>query len=121
MRNQVINSLDKVNQITKAWTPKIIEQLNDYHIKVAIFDGDFIWHKHDDTDELFMVLEGNMTIHFRDKHVTLNPGDLYVVPKGVEHKPSTEKACKVLLIEPAGTLNTGDADSDLQASNKDWI
>jgi len=121
MRNKVINPQEKVNQISEVWTPKIIEQLNDYHIKVAKFEGDFVWHKHDHTDELFMVIEGSMVIHFRDKSVSLKPGELYVVPRGVEHKPSADETCKVLLIEPAGTVNTGHVDSDLKASNKDWI
>jgi len=121
MMNEIINIKSKLNQIKKIWTPKIIEQMNDYHIKVAKFKDEFVWHSHTDTDEVFIVIEGSMTIHFRDKDVHLNKGDMYVVPKGIEHKPSAINECEVLLIEPAGTVNTGDVDSELKASNKEWI
>lgn len=121
MKDKVINIHDKMKMVTQPWTPKIIEQMNDYQIKLAIFSGDFTWHKHDETDEVFYVIKGEMGIEFRDKTVQLKEGELYVVPKGVEHKPSAEAECQVMIIEPAGTVNTGDSYNELTASNKDWI
>lgn len=95
--------------------------MNDYHFKVAKVQGEFVWHDHPETDEVFLVLYGRLDIHFRDGVVTLNEGDMYVVPKGLEHKPVAENECHILLVEPAGTVNTGDVVSEKTAPNDVWI
>ena len=95
--------------------------MNDYHLKLVKFQGDFIWHNHNDTDEVFFVLDGEMYIDFRDGIVELKQGELFVVPKGLEHKPCAEKECKIMLIEPAGTINTGNINGDLTADDNVWI
>lgn len=119
--NQVINIKDKFEVIDEVWTPKIVAQMNDYHVKLAKFEGTFTWHDHQDTDEIFYVIKGEMTIEFRDKVVKLQAGEMFVVPKGVEHKPSAIETCQVMLIEPAGTVNTGDSGGHHTASNNTWI
>lgn len=121
MNYKSINLLSKFSKFTKQWSPKIIAQLNNYHFKVVRIKGDFIWHKHKDTDEVFLVLENEMRIDFRDGNVLLKEGEMFVVPKGLEHKPVAEKECKILLIEPAGTLNTGDTEGDQTTKNDVWI
>jgi mannose-6-phosphate isomerase-like protein (cupin superfamily) len=95
--------------------------MNDYHFKVAKFQGEFVWHSHPETDETFLVIEGEMRIDFRDGPVELKAGEMIVVPKGVEHKPCAGEECKVLLIEPAGTINTGDAGGEMTADENVWI
>ena len=105
----VVNLEDKFGRISEHWSPKILAQLNDYHVKAVKLRGEFVWHRHDETDELFLVTKGSLVIRFRDREVTLGPGELVVVPKGIEHLPVAEEECEVLLIEPAGTANTGDA------------
>jgi mannose-6-phosphate isomerase-like protein (cupin superfamily) len=127
MTYQPINILQKLSLFSEHWSPKIIAQLNDYHFKVVKVQGEFVWHDHPETDEVFLVIEGTLMIHFRDGDVTLNAGEMYVVPKGVEHKPSAASECQVLLIEPAGTVNTGNADdgeaseAGIGATRGDWI
>ena len=116
-----INLKEKLSKFTEHWSPKIIAQMNGYHFKLVKFSGDFVWHRHDDTDEVFMVLEGKMTIQFRDGKSLLRAGELFVVPKGVEHKPFAEKECRALLVEPAGTINTGSAGGDRTAADNVWI
>jgi mannose-6-phosphate isomerase-like protein (cupin superfamily) len=116
----VINLEDKFGKFGDHWSPKILAQLNDYHVKAVKLLGEFVWHKHDETDELFLVTKGSLLIRFRDRDVTLGPGDLLVVPKGVEHMPVAEEECEVLLIEPAGTLNTGDA-GGARTVEPEWI
>jgi mannose-6-phosphate isomerase-like protein (cupin superfamily) len=106
---EVVNLEDKFGRIGEQWSPKILAQLNDYHVKAVKLQGEFVWHKHEETDELFLVTKGSLVIRLRDWEVTLGPGELVVVPKGVEHLPLAEEECEVLLIEPAGTLNTGNA------------
>ena len=95
--------------------------MNDYQFKLVKIQGEFVWHHHEDTDEVFIVIEGTMKIEFEDKTVELNEGDMYVVPKGVEHKPYAEEECKVMIVEPRGVVNTGNTDGDLTASNDVWI
>lgn len=95
--------------------------MNDYHFKVAKVQGEFVWHDHPETDEMFMVLRGQLEIQFRDGNVRLNEGEMFVVPKGVEHKPVAENECHILLVEPAGTRNTGEVLSDRTAPNDVWI
>jgi mannose-6-phosphate isomerase-like protein (cupin superfamily) len=105
----VVDLAAKLTQFTDHWSPKVVARLNDYEIKVVKVQGEFTWHTHDDTDELFLVIDGRLTIQFRDGDVELGPGQLYVVPKGVEHCPIAEGEASALLIEPAGVVNTGDA------------
>ena len=121
MERKAVNLREKFDRFSDRWAPKIIAQLNDYHIKLVRVKGDFTWHDHKDTDEVFMVMEGELRIDFREGSVTLKEGELFVVPKGVEHKPFAEKECKMLLVEPAGTVNTGDAGGERTAPNDIWI
>jgi len=103
---------DKFNKFTEQWSPKVVASLNDYQFKIAKVKGEFIWHSHPETDEAFFVVEGRLKILFRDGEIILEKGDLYVVPKGIEHKPIADSECHLLMIEPAGTVNTGDAGGD---------
>ena len=121
MTAPVINFAEKFSQFTDLWLPRIIAQMNDYHFKLAKIQGEFIWHSHPETDEVFIVISGSLTIHLRAEDVQLKAGEMVVVPQGVEHKPSAEQECHILLIEPAGTRNTGDAEGDLTAENDVWI
>jgi mannose-6-phosphate isomerase-like protein (cupin superfamily) len=116
-----INLEQKFRRFSEHWSPRIIAQMNDYQFKLVKFKGDFVWHKHDDTDEVFIVLDGEMSIEFRDGKVDLKAGEMFVVPKGVEHKPIAENECKIMLVEPAGTLNTGNAGGEMTAENDIWI
>ena len=116
-----INIQEKFAKFSEHWSPKIVAQMNDYHIKLVKFEGDFIWHRHVDTDEVFITLDGEMAIEFRDGRVSLKTGEMFVIKRGVEHKPFAESECKVMLIEPIGTINTGDAASDLTAEDNVWI
>lgn len=115
-----INFADKLTRFSDRWSPKIIAQLNDYHFKLVKIQGEFVWHAHDDTDEVFIVLDGALTIHFRDGEVDLRPGEMFVVPRGVEHKPFAREECRMMLVEPAGTLNTGAVTSELTAKDG-WV
>jgi len=121
MNYQTINLQDKLTKFSEHWSPKIIAQMNDYHFKLAKVQGEFIWHDHPETDEVFLVIKGKLQIHLRDGVVTLNEGEIFVVPKGVEHKPVAEEECHILLIEPAGTINTGEIIDEKTAPNNVWI
>ncbi|EAR10669.1 cupin domain-containing protein [Reinekea blandensis] len=116
-----INMLEKFSKFSEQWSPRVIAEMNDYQFKVARIQGEFVWHDHPDTDEVFIVLEGEMGIEFRDGAVTLQTGELYVVPKGVEHKPFAQTECKILLVEPKGVVNTGDVESEKTAENDVWV
>ena len=118
---KAINFEDKLAKFSEHWSPKIVAQMNDYHFKLVKLQGDFVWHRHADTDEVFIVLDGDMMIDFRDGRVDLEAGEMFVVPKGVEHRPHAEKECRVLLVEPTGTINTGDAGGALTARDNVWI
>ena len=106
---QGINLRRALEDVKEYWSPRVLGQVNDQYIKVAKVKGEFTWHKHDDTDDFFLVLKGSVTIRMHEGDVTLGPGQLYVVPRGVEHCPVAEEGAEVLLIERAGTPNTGDA------------
>jgi mannose-6-phosphate isomerase-like protein (cupin superfamily) len=108
MKSSPINLSEKLSGFSEHWTPKIIGGYNGNDLMVVKVKGEFVWHSHPDTDDFFMVLKGKLTIKLRDGEVILNPGEIYVVPKGVEHCPVAEEECHVLLIEPRGTPNTGD-------------
>ena len=121
MTQQVIDFQEKLQLFTEHWSPKIIARMNDTHLKLVKIQGEFVWHSHPETDEVFVVLDGSMTIEFRDGVVTLNNGEMVVVPKGVEHRPVAAEECSVLLIESAGTVNTGDAGGDMTAPPDAWV
>ncbi len=117
----VINLRDKLARVDTPWTPRVVAALNDYDVKVARVSGEFVWHAHHDTDEMFLVVAGTLGIEFRDRAVELRAGEMIVVPRGVEHRPFSHDGCEILLIEPQGTVNTGDTDSPLRAPNDSWI
>ena len=117
----VINFEEKFSKFHERLSYKIIAQMNHYHFKLVRSYGDFIWHRHPETDEAFIVIDGDFQIDLRDKTLHLKKGDMVVIPKGVEHKPYAKEECKILLIEPAGTLNTGDAGGDLTKTDLEWI
>ncbi len=116
-----INLKDKLSKFSDQWSPKVIAEMNDYQFKLVRIEGEFVWHEHDETDEAFIVIEGNMRIDFENSSVELGEGEMYVVPRGVRHKPCAESECKVMLVEPRGVVNTGDVDSDLTAPNDEWV
>ena len=121
MNYQPINFQNKLQKISETWSPRIIAQMNDYHFKVVKVQGEFVWHEHPETDEVFIVLKGQLEIQLRDGSVLLNEGDMFVVPKGVEHRPVANDECHILLVEPAGTINTGNVVDDRTAPNNVWI
>jgi len=121
MNYSAVNFAEKLAKFSEHWSPKIIAQMNDYHFKLVKLQGEFVWHSHAETDEAFVVLDGEIRIELRDGHVDLKAGEMFVVPRGVEHKPFAEKECKIMLVEPAGTINTGDAGGDLTAADDVWI
>ena len=116
-----INLKEKLSKFSDHWSPKVIAEMNDYQFKLVKIQGEFVWHNHDDTDETFIVIEGEMKIEFENETLELNEGDMFVVPKGIEHKQWAENECKVMIIEPRGVLNTGSSESNLTASNDVWI
>ena len=121
MNHTAINLQDKFSLFGDHWSPKVIAEMNDYQFKLVKVQGEFVWHDHQDTDEMFMVLDGSLDIDFRDGKVTLNTGEMYVVPKGVEHRPVAVEECRILIVEPKGVVNTGDADGELTADSDVWI
>lgn len=116
-----INFEAKYALFHEQWTPKVVAQMNDYQFKVVKIEGDFVWHSHAQTDEAFIVLEGELRIDFRDGSVLIRQGEMHVVPKGIEHKPYAQHEVKLLLIEPCGVLNTGDEGGERTAENDVWI
>jgi mannose-6-phosphate isomerase-like protein (cupin superfamily) len=118
---KAININDKLNKFSDLWSPRIIAEMNDYQFKLAKVKGEFVWHTHKETDETFIVLNGELFIEFRDKKIKLNKGELYIVPKGVEHKPCAKNECHIMLIEPKGIINTGDKSSKLTSKNEIWV
>lgn len=121
MAYNAINLEQKFGLFTEQWSPKVIAEMNDYQFKVVKLRGDFIWHDHQDSDETFIVIEGILRIDFRDGAVHIAAGEMFVVPKGVEHKPYAEHEVKLLLIEPRGVRNTGNAGGVRTAPNDVWI
>lgn len=116
-----VNLADKFALFSEHWSPKIVGELNRQHVKLAKFEGEFVWHKHDQEDELFFIVEGVLKIEFRDKTITLEKGEFMIVPKGVEHKPVAESEVWVMLFEPATTLNTGDIENELTKPELDRL
>ncbi|WP_340120017.1 cupin domain-containing protein [Pelagibius sp. 7325] len=121
MTYKAINLAQKFGLFSEPWQPKVIAEMNDYQFKIVKLEGDFVWHDHQDTDETFIVLDGELRIDFRDGAVTLGPGEMFVVPKGVEHKPYAATETQVMLIEPRGVTNTGHEASARTAENDVWI
>ena len=116
-----INLAEKLGRIHEHWSPRVVAEMNDYQFKLVKLQGEFVWHKHDETDEVFLVVDGAMAIEFRDGRVELARGEMFVVPRGVEHKPVASRECQVMLIEPRGVVNTGDAGGALTAKNDVWV
>ena len=121
MPYQALNLQQKLNLIDEFWSPRVIAEMNDYQFKLVRVEGDFVWHDHPDTDETFIVLDGSLRIEFRDGHVVVNRGEMYVVPAGVEHRPCAESEVRMLLIEPRDVVNTGAAGGELTAAGDQWI
>ena len=117
----VVNFTEKFNLFSDLWSPKVIAEMNYYQFKLVKIQGEFVWHDHGHTDEVFIVLEGSMNIEFEDRTITINAGEMHVVPKGTRHKPFAENECKVMLVEPRGVINTGETEDDLKADNDVWI
>jgi len=111
-----VNLADKLALVQEHWRPKTVGDMNDYELKVVKVKGEFTWHTHEETDEFFLVIEGRLTIRLREREVVLDPGELFVVPRGVEHCPCTEGETQILLIEPKDVVNTGDAGGELTAT-----
>ena len=116
-----INLKSKFKEFNETWSPKVIAEMNDYQFKLVKIKDEFVWHKHKDTDEVFIVIEGKINIEFEDQIVELNAGEMIVVPKGKKHKPFATEEAKIMLVEPRGIINTGDIESDLTAKNDQWI
>ena len=121
MKSEVINFKDKFTQFTEHWSPRVIAEMNDYQFKLVKVVGEFVWHNHPDRDEVFIVIEGDLQIEFRNGKVKLASGEMFVIPKGVEHKPVANSECKIMLVEPKGVVNTGDSGSELTAKNDIWV
>ena len=118
---EVINLAQKLATFSEHWSPRVVAEMNDYQFKVVKFQGEFVWHHHKDTDEVFLVLSGEMEIGFQDRTVTLRAGEMFVVRRGVEHITRATHECHALLVEPRGVVNTGDAGGPLTAKNDVWV
>jgi len=116
-----INLQEKLSKFTAHWTPKIVAELNGQHVKLVKFRGEFVWHSHEHEDELFYVVRGAFRMELRDKTVELREGDMFVVPRGVEHRPVSDEEVAVMLFEPAATVNTGSAGGEKTVAKPDWI
>lgn len=116
-----VNLAEKFNLFSEYWSPRIVGELNEQYVKLAKFKGEFVWHSHADEDELFLVIKGSLRIEFKEGAVTLNEGEFYIVPKGVEHKPIADEEAHVMLLEPKSTEQTGGVESDLLVDKQPWI
>ncbi|GAA0790289.1 cupin domain-containing protein [Marinobacterium sediminicola] len=121
MKFDAINFENKFSKFTEHWSPRVVAEMNDYQFKLVKVEGEFVWHDHPDTDEVFIVIEGTLNIEFRDGVVSLDSGEMFVIPKGVEHKPVAHSECKIMLVEPKGVVNTGDSGGELTAKNDVWV
>lgn len=119
--HDAINLADKLARFSEHWSPRVIAEMNDYQFKLVKLQGEFVWHTHEHTDEVFMVVHGRMQIGFRDRDVELGEGEMYVIPRGVEHITRAERECHALIIEPRGVVNTGQAGGELTAQNDVWV
>jgi mannose-6-phosphate isomerase-like protein (cupin superfamily) len=117
-----INFAEKFSKLPEGdYSVRIIAKMNNYEFKIVKFRGEFIWHSHPDTDETFIILDGKMVMHFRDKLVEVSAGEMIVIPQGVEHKPTSREGYKAVLIEPEGVPNTGDIENDITINKVEWI
>ena len=116
-----VNLAEKFAKVSEHWSPKVVAALDDYEVKVVKLQGEFVWHSHDQEDEMFLVVEGNLTIRLRDRDIDLGAGELFVVPRGAEHQPVAEAECRVLLIERKGVINTGDVEDARTVRNLERI
>ena len=116
-----INFKEKFQKFSDQWSPKVIAEMNNYQFKLVKIQNDFIWHKHEETDEVFIVLNGKIFIEFEDETIEINQGEMIVVPKGVKHKPYAKDEANIMLVEPSGVINTGDKEGDLTAPNDQWV
>jgi mannose-6-phosphate isomerase-like protein (cupin superfamily) len=121
MEFQPVDLNAKFSLFTERWSPKVIGKTNNYLVKIGKVQGDFVWHKHDETDELFIVHKGLLRIDMRDGQVFLKPGQMFIVPRGVEHKPHADEECEIVMFEPETTLNTGDVKDDMTIEKLEWI
>ena len=120
MGDQAINLAQKLATFAQHWSPRVVAEMNDYQFKLVKMQGEFVWHSHEDTDEVFLVLHGAMEIGFRDRDVVVREGEMYVIPRGVEHITRASSECHALIIEPRGVVNTGDSGGELTAPNDVW-
>ncbi|MBU2510067.1 cupin domain-containing protein [bacterium] len=120
-KSNTINFKNKLAKFSDYWSPKVVAEMNDYQFKLVKIRGEFVWHEHKDTDETFIVFKGEMKIELRDRTIRLAEGEMAVVPKGIQHKPSATEECHIMVIEPRGVINTGESDSDLAAANDVWV
>jgi mannose-6-phosphate isomerase-like protein (cupin superfamily) len=116
-----VNLREKLALFSDHWKPRIVGELNGQHVKLAKFQGEFVWHNHAGEDEFFLVLRGSFRMDFRDRSVVLSEGDFIIVPRGIEHRPAAEQEVEVMLFEPAGIKHTGEVESELTVSNFEWI
>lgn len=116
-----INLREKLDRIPDHWAPRVVAEMNDVQFKLAKIEGEFVWHRHDDTDEVFIVIDGCMAIEFRNGRVELGAGEMFVVPRGVEHRPVAVRECRIMLVEPRGVVNTGGAGGAYTAPNDVWV
>jgi len=121
MDDKAINLKEKFTKFSEHWSPRVVAEMNNYQFKLAKLKDAFVWHDHKDTDEVFLVVHGSMSIEFEDRTVDLNEGEMFVVPKAVKHKPFAREECHVLLVEPRGVVNTGESGGELTAENDVWI
>lgn len=121
MNQNVINIESKFTCFKDYWSPRVIAELNDYQFKLVKAKGEFVWHTHQETDEAFIIIDGSLKIEFRDRSIDLNPGEMFVVEKGVEHRPIAKDECKIMLLEPKNIINTGNAGGELTADNDIWV
>ena len=116
-----VNLKEKFKLFNELWTPKIVGELNGQYVKLAKTQGEFVWHKHDNEDEFFLIIKGSLTIQLSDRDIRLQEGEFFIVPRGVEHKPISKEETHVLVFEPKSTLHTGDVKSELTVEKLDWI
>ncbi|KAA3653863.1 MAG: cupin domain-containing protein [Chloroflexi bacterium] len=116
-----VNVSEKFARFTDYWSPKIVGELNEFHVKLVKIEGEFVWHHHEDEDEMFFVIKGTLIMKLRDKDVVVNEGEFIVIPHGVEHKPVAETECHIMLFEPKETLNTGNVQDEKTVAALEWI
>ena len=121
MNYEALNLDEKFSRFSEHWSPRVVAEMNDTQFKLVKVQGEFVWHEHPETDEVFIVINGALDIEFRDGKVTLESGEMFIIPKGVEHRPVAKNECNMMLVEPKGVVNTGDAGGQLTAENDVWV